>query len=84
MVHTAHMLWQDLGAHVWLEWIDSKSNPADGLSRLGLSDPWTRQQPWRLEESPVPPWRLERGRPDVLYHELRDIGVRSMRWVHWG
>ena len=32
------MLWQDLRARVWLEWIDSKSNPADGLSRLGLSD----------------------------------------------
>ena len=71
MVHTTHMLWQELGARVWLEWIDSKSNPADGLSGLGLLDPWARQQPWHLEEAPVPPWRLERGRPDVLYRELK-------------
>ena len=25
-----------LGARIWVEWIDSKSNPSDGLSREGL------------------------------------------------
>ena len=27
-----------LGARIWVEWIDSKSNPSDGLSRSGLAD----------------------------------------------
>ena len=36
-----------LQAKVWFEWIDTESNPADGLSRAGLEDPWTARQPWR-------------------------------------
>ena len=41
-------------AHVnhrpWFEWIDSDSNPSDGLSRLGIQDPWTIDQGWILED----------------------------------
>ena len=39
----------------WFEWIDSASNPADGLSRLGLSDPWSLDQGWDSEEYQFPP-----------------------------
>ena len=35
---------------VWFEWIDSDSNPADGLSRLGIQDPWTLEQGWDIHE----------------------------------
>ena len=28
-----------LRCRLWVEWIDSASNPSDGLSRTGLSDP---------------------------------------------
>ena len=34
------LLWAALGTRVWIEWIDSDSNPSDGLSRDGLDDPW--------------------------------------------
>ena len=27
-----------LGCRLWVEWVDSKSNPSDGLSRAGLGD----------------------------------------------
>ena len=27
-----------LGVRMWVEWSDSKGNPSDGLSRLGLGD----------------------------------------------
>jgi len=37
-----------LQARVWFEWIDSASNPSDGLSRSGLEDSWTLQQGWNL------------------------------------
>ena len=46
----AQLAFLQLGARVWFEWVDTKSNPADGLSRGGLSDQWTRQQSWDLEE----------------------------------
>eukprot|EP00972_Heterocapsa_arctica_P115389 16447476-Heterocapsa_arctica.AAC.1 len=32
----------------WFEWIDSASNPADGLSRDGILDKWAVQQGWEL------------------------------------
>ena len=36
----------------WYEWIDSASNPADGLSRDGIKDKWTLEQGWELQELP--------------------------------
>ena len=44
----AHLAFMPLQARVWFEWVDSEANPADGLSRLGLDDPWTRAQGWVL------------------------------------
>ena len=41
---------------VWFEWIDSDSNPSDGLSRLGLEDPWTLEQDWKLAEVSKVAW----------------------------
>ena len=37
---------------VWYEWVDSDSNPADGLSRDGVHDEWTLRQGWELTEFP--------------------------------
>ena len=34
----------------WYEWVDTEANPADGLSRLGIFDPWTMQQGWCLHD----------------------------------
>ena len=36
----------------WYEWVDSSSNPADGLSRDGVRDEWTLRQGWELTEFP--------------------------------
>ena len=38
-----HILCLKLEVRIWFEWIDSKSNPADGLSD-GLRDEWTCRQ----------------------------------------
>ena len=43
-----------LQARVWFKWIDSASNPSDGLSRAGLEDSWTLQQGWDLAEVDFP------------------------------
>jgi hypothetical protein len=45
-----------LGARCWIEWIDSASNPSDGLSRDGICDEWIAQQGWRLSVAAMSPW----------------------------
>ena len=71
-VQVAHLIWLHLRCRVWIEWIDSKSNPADGLSRDGLQDQWTRQQGWQLSEAAEPPWTEDVAKPDVLFQVLWD------------
>ena len=74
-VQAAHLLWLHLGCRVWIEWVDTHSNPADGLSRQGLEDPWTMLQGWRLEHPRVPPWHQDVERPDGVFQALwKDIG----------
>ena len=43
-----------LGVRVWIVYVESASNPADGLSRDGLSDAWTQAPGWTLKEVPCP------------------------------
>lgn len=50
----SQLLCHSLNARLWIEWIDSESNPSDGLSRLGISDPWTVLQGWQVQEYPYP------------------------------
>ena len=56
----SHYLLNSLDARAWFEWIDSESNPSDGLSRLGLADEWTQAQGWSLTSYTFPPG-LSRG-----------------------
>ena len=46
----AQARWLEIQTQTWYEWIDSDSNPSDGLSRAGLQDAWTLAQGWHLEE----------------------------------
>ena len=76
MMQVAHILWMRLSCRVWIEWVDSHSNPADGLSRLGLADPWTLTQNWHLSESREPPWSADMTGPGPLFQALwDDIGM---------
>ena len=45
-----HCLLIRLHARAWFDWVDTKSNPADGLSRQGLQDPRAVSGQWRCEE----------------------------------
>lgn len=56
------------GTRIWYEWIDSASNPSDGLSRDGLNDFWTLQQGWDINEYPFPCDLL----PDTFFSSLLD------------
>ena len=51
-----HRIMMELHCRVWFEWIDSDSNPADGLSRDGCQDSWTVQQGWALTEESSLEW----------------------------
>ncbi len=50
ITYAAHLLTHHMSARAWFEWIDSKSNPADGLSRDGVYDTWTMSQHWQVGE----------------------------------
>ena len=54
VVQATHLLLHGLSSRVWWEWIDSSSNPSDGLSRSGLEDSWSQTQPWELCEITFP------------------------------
>ena len=83
-VQVAHLLWVHLGCRVWIEWVDSISNPSDGLSRLGLQDPWTRLQDWSLSEPCHPPWHETTSHPDDTFQALwSDIGGCEGLLRHW-
>ena len=49
-----HAIFARLGVRVWIEYVESASNPSDGLSRAGLEDAWTVAQGWTLKEVPCP------------------------------
>ena len=56
MAQIAHHMFLQLNARVWVEWINSDANPADGLSREGFLDSWTKLQPWELRVPEQPDW----------------------------
>ena len=49
-----HAIFARPNCRVWVEYVESASNPADGLSRAGLEDAWTLAQGWSLREVPCP------------------------------
>ena len=55
---------------VWWEWIDSDSNPSDGLSRDGLSDEWTGKQEWDCEDLGDRDWS----------HLFRELSSADFDW----
>ena len=50
----ASLLRTRLACRGWFEWIDSDSNPSDGLSRDGLADEWSCSQDWFLQAFDFP------------------------------
>lgn len=54
IVQQVHLAYLRINSRMWYEWLDSDSNPADGLSRSGLSDAWTLAQPWAIQEYSFP------------------------------
>lgn len=52
----AHLMMLQNRCRAWFEWIDSDSNPADGLSRDGCLDEWTQDQGWHLRDEEAIRW----------------------------
>ena len=43
-----------LRSWVYFEWVESKANWADGISRLGVNDPWHQEHNFVVTESAFP------------------------------
>ena len=69
VVAIALLMCQMLNTRIWFEWIDSDSNPSDGLSRAGIADAWTMSQGWSLQELS---WEDQKVR--------RCTSLREWRW----
>ena len=53
IAHMSSVLRGRLANRRWFEWVDSDSNPSDGLFREG-EDCWSRSQPWFLQSFSFP------------------------------
>ena len=51
LVHLALFVLQ---AWVYFEWVETKSNWADGISRLGMDDPWYQENHFAVTETVFP------------------------------
>jgi hypothetical protein len=76
----AQVILYKLGARTWWEWVDSASNPSDGLSRLGVQNPWTLSQNWLIQEYSFRSQLLPAYQPvfippfQLLWCNLRTVG----------
>ena len=66
IVEASHLLWSLRRLRVWIEWIDSDSNPSDGLSRDGLICSWCAKHGITLTLAKPPPWSSPQTLVDVL------------------
>ena len=70
IAQTASLLMCRNSCRTWYEWIDSASNVSDGLSRLGLQDPWTLAQGWLLSTFALPDWCCQPQSVESLWRSL--------------
>ena len=77
IVQHSHWLLHRASVRVWYEWIDSKSNLSDGLSRLGIQDPWTAKQNWLVFDYPFPDSLRVNSFLDAL-----EASLESEQWVY--
>jgi hypothetical protein len=70
----AQLMLTKLGTRTYFEWVDTEANPADGLSRAGLADSWTKAQHWQLREARLPDFEKWKGLAfGELCSELADV-----------
>ena len=53
MAQMIHLLLFHLQVQLWFEWIESKSNWTDSISRLGMADPFWRSQAFTVTHSSI-------------------------------
>ena len=77
-VAVAHAMWAGMGARVWIEWVDSESNPADGPSRDGVGCMYCAAHGWSVEAPQQPPWEEFFSGPDRLHRLITAcVGVQQ-------
>ena len=67
-----------LDCRCWIEWIDTDSNPADPLSRAGISDEWVIGQGWSISVASLPCWANFLADPEAAWEQIRGRGAPNM------
>ena len=71
------LLWALRRVRVWIEWIDSESNPSDGLSRDGVLCNWCASKGIVPTIAEATPWASVGELVDHLLHTL-PVAVRTL------
>ena len=78
MIGLTHITLADLNCRVWFDHVPSDENPADGLSRDGIHDRWTSEQPWDLREVTLRDYSALLDLPlDALLTRFSEITART-------
>ena len=57
IAEASQLLFAIRSLRVWIEWVDTHSNPSDGLSRDGIADEWCRSHGVTPRVANQPPWK---------------------------
>ena len=55
-IQLVHLLFARLEIRICFEWVHSKGNCSDGVSRLGERDPFAKARGWKYEAMAEPNW----------------------------
>ena len=76
IAYAAATLRTRLSFRCWFEWVDSDSNPSDGLSRVGLRCEFIASQGWAAQEFLLP--ALFAGPADVLDSMISRLNAETV------
>ena len=74
IAEASHFVWAIRRMRVWVEWIDTHSNPSDGLSCDGLADEWCSTRGISPRLAQAPPWTSPHTMVGALCSQLPSIG----------
>lgn len=77
IAEASQLLWALRRLRVWIEWIDTDSNPSDGLSRDGLACSWCAARGIVPTIAEAPPWASADALVSHLLHAL-PVAVRTL------
>ena len=75
IAEATHLPLHRLGCRMWIEWIDSGSNPSDGASREGADCPWCAKTGVTVLIAREPPWAGRVTTIEIIFGHSGDFCI---------